>query len=263
LVALLATDQVSNAHGVVSFVVRSELDLAQLCLDIRVLFLSAFEIRQNLLSFVEASLHHQPTGTLRQPWYGGVQNDDEDELESERYSPRNSAAEERKSESDPVGQREASDVHDELDDNELASPRRLRRLRLPWRRCRCVHTVSDSCDNAAYDHMGYAVCRALEKSTDAHYGRSDENCLLTAEVVAEYECCDGAKKAADVVDCCDGRFHADIVANAQCVQEVVRYDNTAEYTLIVAELDRLCQHISANMGVQSIVPESYPSRTRP
>jgi hypothetical protein len=262
LVALLATDQVSNAHGVVSFVVRSELDLAQLRLDIRVLFLGAFEIRQNLLSFVEASLHHQPTGTLRQPGHSGVQDDNEDELECQRNPPRNSTAKERESESDPVGQREAGDVHDELDDNELTSPRCLRRLGLPWRRCRCVHTVSDSCDDAAYDHMGYAVCRALEKSTDAHYGRSDENCLLTAEVVAEYECCDSAKKAADVVDCCDGRFHADVVADAQGVQEVVGYDNTAEYTLIVAELGRSCQHISANIGIQSMVPESYPSRTR-
>jgi hypothetical protein len=41
----------------------------------------------------------------------------------------------------------------------------------------------------------YAVCRTLEDCADTHDCCSDENCLLSTEIVAKYECCDGSEEA--------------------------------------------------------------------
>ena len=104
LVALLASDKIADADSMISFVVRGKLDLAQLRLDVWILLFSALQICQNLLGFIEAALHDQPTRTLRQPWYGGVQDDDEYELQCQRYPPCHSSREERKAKCNPVGE---------------------------------------------------------------------------------------------------------------------------------------------------------------
>jgi hypothetical protein len=90
--------------------------------------------------------------------------------------------------------------------------------------------------HAACDHVRHGVRRALQQSADAHDCRADEDCVLTAHVVAEDERGDCAEKAANVVDRGYCALHAHVVAYAECVEEVACDDNAAEDTLVVAEL---------------------------
>jgi hypothetical protein len=76
----------------------------------------------------------------------------------------------------------------------------------------------------------------LQQSADTHDRRADEDCVLTAHVVAEDERGDCAEKAANVVDRGYCALHADVVAYAECVEEVACDDNATEDALIVAEL---------------------------
>jgi len=112
--------------------------------------------------------------------------------------------------------------------------------------------------------MWHAVCCTLENRTDAHDCCSDEDSLLSTEIIAEDESRNGAKETANIVDCLnrkgscqlsvpgvvwrllpqvsyrDSRFHADVVADVECIQKVISNDNTAKHALIVAELGTSC-----------------------
>jgi hypothetical protein len=236
LISLLPSDQIANAHGMIPLIVRRELDLAQLRLDIRILFLSSLQIGQNLLCFVESSLHDQPARTLRKPRDSRVQDDDEDELQRQRDAPRDSAGQVGEAECDPVGERESGDVHDQLDDDELASPCCLRGFRLVGRSRRRINSIADSGHNPTDNHVRDAVRRALQQSADTHDRCTDEDCVLAAHVVAEDERSDCSKETANVVDRGYCALHADVVADAESVEEVACNDNAAENALVVAEL---------------------------
>ena len=220
----------------IPLIVRRELDLAQLRLDIRILFLTSLQIGQNLLCFVESSLHDQPARTLWKPRDSRVQDDDEDELQRQRDAPRDSAGQVGETEGDPVGERESGDVHDEFDDDEFASPRCLRGLRLVGRRGSSINSVADSSHNPTHDHVRHAVRRALQQSADTHDCRADEDCVLAAHVVAEDERGDCTEETTNVVDRGYCALHAYVVTDAESVEEVASYNDTSEDTLVVTEL---------------------------
>lgn len=264
LIPLLPSNQITNTHSVIPLVVRRELDLTQLRLDVRVLNLSPFQIGQNLLCFVESSLHNQPTRTLRKPRNSCVQDDDEDELQSERDPPRDSSGHVREAKRDPIGQRKSGDVHDELDDDELASPRCLRGLALPRGSRSSVQTVAYPSYNPSNDHVRDAIRRALQQGANAHDCRADEDCFLPAQVVSEDERSYCAEETSNVVDRCNSALHADVIAYAECVEEVASDDNATEYTLVVAELPLSSAkvHTLLQLRERTSSYESHISRTR-
>ena len=84
--------------------------------------------------------------------------------------------------------------------------------------------------------MRHTVCRALQKSTNAHDSSSNENGLLSSKIVAKDESSNGAKETANVVDGGDCGHHGRVVPYVEGVQEVIRYDDSAKHTLIVTKL---------------------------
>lgn len=144
-----APEQIRPLGRVLPLIFDRELDLLALRDDVRIIYIRTFQISQNLLGLVDLALCHEPARRVRQPRYGAIQDDDEDELECERKSPGYGSADKGEAVRDPVGEGEAGDVHDHFDDDEFAAPGGFGGLALPDGSRGGVETVAYSCDDSA------------------------------------------------------------------------------------------------------------------
>lgn len=131
-------------------------------------------------------------------------------------------------------QREPKDVHNHLNNNQLASPTRLTRLTLPHGRGTGIDTVPDTRDDAANEHLREAKSGGLQDGADGHDCGADEDGVLAAEALADPYCGNCAEEAANVVDCGNSGLKLVIANDAHRLQEVVCYDDAAEDALVVA-----------------------------
>lgn len=131
-------------------------------------------------------------------------------------------------------QREPKDVHNHLNDNQLASPTRLTSLALPHGRGTGIDTVSDTRHDAADKHLREAESGGLQDGADGHDCGTNENGVLAAEALTDPYCGNCAEEAANVVDCGDGGLELVVADDAHCLEEIVCYDDAAEDALVIA-----------------------------
>lgn len=124
-----------------------------------------------------------------------------------------------------------------LDDHELPARVHFARLCLPDTSCCCIHPSPKTCDNTTNHHGGYSVAGTLDDGTNADDSAADQDLTRTPELVASEDSAHSADEAPDVIDRCH-RALGVCRGMAERLKEILRNDDIAEYTLVVAVEDK-------------------------
>lgn len=162
-------------------------------------------------SWAISHLQHNSVGTnqwarinipwrFRQPWHRAEQDDHEYQLERQWKSPGNRSGGEGETVRHPIRQREASNVQDQFNDDQLATPLQSRGFRLPNGRCGCIDAISDASHNSPNYQLWHAVGRNLDESANSHDRGADQDCLLPAKDFTQPQSNAGADEASYVVE---------------------------------------------------------------
>ena len=112
--------QIPPANRIITLILHSPLDILRLGDDPGVIDVCAFHGSEDLFCLFCSPFGHQPSGTFGKPRNGGIENEDEDELQCKWEAPCYGGmpvVHEAEAVGYPVAHHESENVEDHLDDD--------------------------------------------------------------------------------------------------------------------------------------------------
>lgn len=143
-------------------------------------------------------LEQQPTRRFGTEEQRGGDDYGEDELESKRKAPLQSASFEVEAVVHPIREAKSGRVADGTDDDELASHAGVRAFGLVYRTGRRSQTHADTIDDAANQHLREMEGHNLKDSSDGVASEAEGDGPSAAKLVADHKSQHGAEEGSEL-----------------------------------------------------------------